>query len=160
MKYFFQIILSGCIGAALANSNLPMKPENIGSSLKDDSTQYNFNNNYFIAGSNSKKIEKMFSELKQHLVKLREEMKSLKGLFIIFPLSFHFIFLYRYFIYSLMHSSGCMIMTFTDCKLWTESIFCVAITLSRAYPKRANQNIFRLPGVKNGRSPFVTQTLL
>ena len=79
MKYFFQAILSSYFIAALANSNLLLKQGNTGNAAKDASP-YNFNNNYFISGSNSKKIENMFSEVKQQLAELKEQIKAMKGL--------------------------------------------------------------------------------
>ncbi|KAL9989223.1 hypothetical protein ACROYT_G003747 [Oculina patagonica] len=55
-----------------------MKPGQSGDAAKETSP-YNFNNNYFIAGPNSlKKIENMFSEVKQQLAELKEEIKALK----------------------------------------------------------------------------------
>ncbi|KAL9988960.1 hypothetical protein ACROYT_G003458 [Oculina patagonica] len=80
MKYFFQAILLGLIAAALANSNLTTKPaKNITDTKK--ASQCNVNNNYnsFYAGPNCKKIESMFSEVKQQLGELKQEIRGTKG---------------------------------------------------------------------------------
>jgi len=79
MKYFFQTILLGCIVAALGNSNPALSSTQSENNAKKVSP-YNFNNNYFIAGSNSKKIENMFAEVNQQLTELREEINAMKGL--------------------------------------------------------------------------------
>ncbi len=72
MKYFFQAILLGYFAAALANSNLPSKPPT-------GDSQCTVKNNYFIAGSNSKKIENMISEIKQELAEIKQEIRGMKG---------------------------------------------------------------------------------
>lgn len=80
MKYFFQaIILLGCFVAALGNLNPTISLTQSGNDAKKV-LPYNFNNNYFIAGSNSKQIENMFSEVNQQLTELKEEIKAMKGL--------------------------------------------------------------------------------
>ncbi|KAL9989444.1 hypothetical protein ACROYT_G003993 [Oculina patagonica] len=72
MKYFFQALLLGCFVAALAYSNLTTKPPT-------EASQCTVNNNYIFAGSNSKKIEKMFSEIKQALAEIKQEIMEMKG---------------------------------------------------------------------------------
>ncbi|KAL9989432.1 hypothetical protein ACROYT_G003981 [Oculina patagonica] len=72
MKYLYQAVLLGYFVAALANSNLPTKPPT-------DDSQCTVKNNYFIAGSNSKKIENMFSEIKQELAEIKQEIREMKG---------------------------------------------------------------------------------
>lgn len=72
MKYFFQTILLGCIVAALSSTQSGNNAKKV--------SPYNFNNNYFIAGSNSKKIENMFTEVNQQLTELKEEINAMKGL--------------------------------------------------------------------------------
>ena len=80
MQLFFQALLLGFFVAAFANSNQMTKP-----TKTDDSTtkgsHYNVNNNYntFQAGANCKKIESMFSDVKQQLAELKEEIKEIKG---------------------------------------------------------------------------------
>ncbi|XP_078349174.1 microfibril-associated glycoprotein 4-like [Oculina patagonica] len=71
MKYLFQALLLGYFTAALANSNLPTKPPT-------EDSQCTVKNNYFIAGSNSKKIENMFSEIKQELAEIKQEIREMK----------------------------------------------------------------------------------
>ncbi|KAL9989443.1 hypothetical protein ACROYT_G003992 [Oculina patagonica] len=71
MKYFFQALLLGYFVAALANSNLTTKPPT-------EASQCTVNNNYIFAGSNSKKIEKMFSEIKQELAEIKQEIREMK----------------------------------------------------------------------------------
>ncbi|KAL9989445.1 hypothetical protein ACROYT_G003994 [Oculina patagonica] len=71
MKYFFRAILLGYFVAALANSNLTTKPPT-------EDSQCTVKNNYFFAGSNSKKIENMFSEIKQELAEIKQEIREMK----------------------------------------------------------------------------------
>ena len=69
MKYFFQAVLLGYFVAALANNNDTKK-----------TSQCNVNNyNSFYAGPHCKKIESMFSEVKQQLAELKEEIRGMKG---------------------------------------------------------------------------------
>ena len=79
MKFLFQAVLLGYFVAALANSNLTSKPGKTNHDTKK-SSQCNVNNyNSFYAGPNCKKIEKMFSEVKQQLTELKEEIRGMKG---------------------------------------------------------------------------------
>ncbi|KAL9989434.1 hypothetical protein ACROYT_G004000 [Oculina patagonica] len=78
MKYFFQAVLLGYFVAAFANSNLTSKPAKTNNDTKKTSQCY-VNNNNFYAGPNSKKIENMFSEVKQELAELKEEIREMKG---------------------------------------------------------------------------------
>ena len=64
MKYLFQAILLSYFAAALANSNL--------------STKQAKNADTFYAGPNCKKIEDMFSEVKQQLAELKDEIREMK----------------------------------------------------------------------------------
>ena len=78
MKYFFQAVLLGYFVAALATSNLTSKPAKPNNDTKRTS-QYNVNNyNSFYAGPHCKKIENMFSEVKQQLAELKEEIREMK----------------------------------------------------------------------------------
>ena len=81
MKYFFQVFLLGFFVAALANSNLTSKPAAKSDNQTKKSAQCNVNNNYntFFAGPKCKKIETMFSELKQQLAGLKKEIMTMKG---------------------------------------------------------------------------------
>ena len=80
MRLFFQALLLGFFVAAFADSNQTTKP-----AKTDDGTMkgshYNVNNYYntFQAGANCKKIESMFSEVKQQLADIKEEIKKIKG---------------------------------------------------------------------------------
>ena len=79
MKYLFESVLLSCFLTALANStNLSSKPAKPNNNTKKP-PQCNVNNNYFYAGPNSKKIENMFSEVKQQLAKLEQEIRNTKG---------------------------------------------------------------------------------
>ncbi len=80
MKYFFNAILLGYFVAALANSNLTTKPAKNDNETKRASQCNVNNNNYnsFFAGPNSKKIENMFSEVKQQLAELKTEIRGMK----------------------------------------------------------------------------------
>ncbi|KAL9986478.1 hypothetical protein ACROYT_G000633 [Oculina patagonica] len=80
MKYFFHAILLGYFVAALANSNLTTKPAKNDNETKKASQCNVNNNNYnsFFAGPNSKKIENMFSEVKQELAELKQEIREIK----------------------------------------------------------------------------------
>ncbi|KAL9989433.1 hypothetical protein ACROYT_G003982 [Oculina patagonica] len=67
------------ISSALANSNLKTEPaKNNNGTTK--ASQCNVNNNYnsFYTGPNYQKIESMFSEVKQQLGDLKEEIKEMK----------------------------------------------------------------------------------
>lgn len=78
MKFFFEAVLLGYFVAALANSNLTSKPGKTNNDTKKTS-QCNVNNyNSFYAGPNCKKIEIMFSEVKQQLTELKEELRGMK----------------------------------------------------------------------------------
>ena len=78
MKYLFQSVLLSCLLTALATStNLSLKPAKPNNATKKP-PQCNVNN-YFYAGPNSKKIENMFSEVKQQLAKLEQEIRNVKG---------------------------------------------------------------------------------
>ena len=80
MKYFFEAVLLVYFAATLANSSPTAKPaENDNGTT--NVTQCNVNNNYnsFYAGPNCTKIESMFSEVKQRLAELREEIREMKG---------------------------------------------------------------------------------
>ena len=80
MRLFFQALLLGFFVAAFVDSNQTTKP-----SKTDDGTMNglhcNVNNNYntFQAGANCKKIESMFSDVKQQLAELKEEIEKIKG---------------------------------------------------------------------------------
>ena len=80
MRRFFQALLLGFFVAAFANSNQTTKL-----AKTDDGTtkglHCNVNNNYntFQAGGNCKKIESIFSDVKQQLTELKEEIKEMKG---------------------------------------------------------------------------------
>ena len=78
MKYFIQTVLLGYIVAALGNSN-PALPSTQSANYAKKVSPYNFNNNYFIADSNTKKVEDMLAEVNHQLTKLKEE-KGMKGL--------------------------------------------------------------------------------
>ena len=70
MKYLFQsVLLLSCFLTALAKPNLN---DNV-----KQHPQCNVNN--FYAGSNSKKIENMLSEVQQQLAKLEQEIRNIKG---------------------------------------------------------------------------------
>ena len=79
MKFFFQAVLLGFFVAAFADSNQTTKP-----AKTDDGTtkgsHCNVNNNYntLQAGANCKKIESMFSDVKQQLAELKEQIKEMK----------------------------------------------------------------------------------
>ena len=80
MKLFFQALLLEFFVAAFAGSNQTTTP-----AKTDDGTMKgshcNVNNNYntFQAGANCKKIESMFSDVKQQLAELKEEIEEIKG---------------------------------------------------------------------------------
>ena len=80
MKYFFQAILLSYFVAALANSNLSTKQAKNADNGTTKSSHCNVNNNYnsFYAGPNCKKIEDMFSEVKQQLAELKDEIREMK----------------------------------------------------------------------------------
>ena len=80
MKHFFHVILLSYIAAMRANSNLTTKPTKYNDSATKAS-HCNVNNNYnsFYAGPNCKKIESMFSEVKQQLGELKQEIRKMKG---------------------------------------------------------------------------------
>ena len=70
MKYLFQsVLLLSCFLTALAKPNLN---DNV-----KQHPQCNVNNNFY-AGSNSKKIENMLSEVQQQLAKLEQEIRNIK----------------------------------------------------------------------------------
>ena len=75
---FFHVILLSYFVAALANSNLTSKPASKTNNDTKKGSQCSVNNNYFYAGPNSKKIENMFSEVKQQLSELKEEIREMK----------------------------------------------------------------------------------
>ncbi|KAL9989605.1 hypothetical protein ACROYT_G004172 [Oculina patagonica] len=78
MKYFFPVLLLGSyFVAVLASTNLTTKPVKTKNGSTKDS-QCNINNYNFYAGPNSKKIENMFSEVKQQLAELKQEMTEVK----------------------------------------------------------------------------------
>ena len=79
MKYFFQAVLLGYFVAAIASTKLTSKPAKPHNDTKKTS-QCNVNNyNSFYAGPQCKKIESMFSEVRQQLSELKEEIKAMKG---------------------------------------------------------------------------------
>ena len=66
MKFFLQAILCAVLVKALANSPTPAK-----SAIDGRKPQCNVNN-YFYAGSNTKKIEQQLDEIMQEIKALRE----------------------------------------------------------------------------------------
>ena len=81
MKYFFYAILLGSFVVALRNSNMTTTPRTNDNETKKASQCYVNNSNYnsFFAEPNSKKVENMFSEVKQQLNELKQEIKEIKG---------------------------------------------------------------------------------
>ena len=67
MKYLFAIVLFGIFVATFANSTVKPTKSN-----DDGKKAQCIVNNYFYAGSNTKKIE-------QQLAEIREEIRALKG---------------------------------------------------------------------------------
>ena len=73
------LILLSYFVAALANSNLSTKQAKNADNGTTKSSHCNVcNYNSFYAGLNSKKIENMFSEVKQQLAELKDEIREMK----------------------------------------------------------------------------------
>ena len=77
MRYFFRTLLLSYFVGTHANTIITTtKPV----TTRPSGCNVNNNNfNSFFAGPNCKKIESMFSEVKQQLAELKEEIKEMKG---------------------------------------------------------------------------------